>query len=52
MLGDYLSTSCMILGEEQSKKLINFCSKEFEDDELEVIYIYNDSRISKYKVSS
>lgn len=52
MLGDYLSTSCMILGEEKAKELINFCSTEFDDKELEAIYIYSDSHISKYKVNS
>lgn len=51
MLGDYLSTSCMILGEENSKHLIDFCSNEFDDRELEAIYIYSDSHISKYKVN-
>ena len=52
MLGDYLSTACMILGEENAKALIVFCSQEFEDEELEAIYIYNDSHISKYKVGA
>ena len=52
MLADYLSTSCMILGEEKAKKLIDFCSNEFKDNELEAIYIYSDSHISKYKVNN
>lgn len=49
VLGDYLSTSCMILGEEYSKKLIDGCMREFNDNEIKAIYIYSDGHISRYE---
>lgn len=48
LLGDYLSTTCMILGEEYSKKLIDGCKREFNDDELYAIFVYSDMHTSKY----
>ena len=48
LLGDYLSTACMILGEEYSKKLIDGCIKELDDKEIEAIFVYSDMRISRY----
>ena len=47
LLGDYLSTTCMILGEEYAKKLIDGCRENFDDD-IKAIFIYADGRISKY----
>ncbi len=49
LLGDYLSTTCMILGEEYSKKLIDGCKNAFKNEgDLEAIFVYSDMRISRY----
>ncbi len=48
LLGDYLSTSCMLLGEEESKKLIDFANSAFDDKNIQAIYVRSDGSISKY----
>lgn len=48
LLGDYLSTACMLIGEEQSKDLIDFASKSFKDKNIQAIFVYSDGRVSKY----
>lgn len=50
LLGDFLSTSCMLLGEEDSKKLIDFVnSASFIDDKnIQAIFVRNDGTVSKY----
>lgn len=48
LLGDYLSTACMLLGEEKSKDLIDFASKSFKDKNIQATFVYSDGRISKY----
>ena len=48
LLGDYLSTACMLLGEEDSKKLIDFASKSFNDKNIQATFVYSDEHISKY----
>lgn len=51
LLGDYLSTACMLLGEEKSKQLIDFASKEFNDKDLQAIYVHKDSTVTKYPLN-
>ena len=48
LLGDYLSTTCMMLGEEGSKKIIDFFRKEFSDKNIQATFVYSDGKISKY----
>lgn len=48
LLGDYLSTTCMLLGEKDSKELIDFASKNFEDDTLQVIFVNDKNKVKKY----
>lgn len=48
LLGDYLSTSCMLLGEDASKELIDFTSQTFGDNNIQAIYIRNDGTVTKY----
>ena len=48
LLGDYLSTACMLLGEEQSKDLIDFASKSFSDKNIQATFVYSDGRVVKY----
>ena len=48
LLGDYLSTACMLMGYESSKKLIDFASKQFEDKNIQATYVFSDGKIEKY----
>ena len=48
LLGDYLSTACMLMGYESSKKLIDFASKQFEDKNIQATYVFSDGRVEKY----
>ena len=48
LLGDYLSTACMLLGEEKSKDLIDFASKSFNDKNIQATFVYSDGRVTKY----
>ena len=48
LLGDYLSTACMLLGEDDSKKLIDFASEKFNDKNIQAIYVRSDGTMSKY----
>ena len=48
LLGDYLSTACMLLGDKLSKKLIDFASKEFNDKNIQATFVYSDGKIEKY----
>lgn len=48
LLGDYLSTACMLLGENNSKDLIDFASKSFNDKNIQATFVYSDGRIVKY----
>ena len=48
LLGDYLSTACMLLGYEDSKELIDFASKSFEDKNIQATYVFSDGRVEKY----
>ncbi len=48
LLGDYLSTACMLLGEEESKKLIDFAAESFEDKNIQAIFVRSNCKISKY----
>ena len=48
LLGDYLSTACMLLGEEDSKKLIDFASEKFNDKNIQSIFVRSDGTMSKY----
>lgn len=50
LLGDYLSTSCMLLGEEDSKPLIDFLIKTFGDKDLQAIFVRSDGTVSKYPI--
>ena len=50
LLGDYLSTTCMLLGEEDSKKLLDFAnsSSAFGDKNIQATFVRSDGSISKY----
>lgn len=48
LLGDYLSTACMLLGEEDSKKLIDFASGAFNDNKIQATFVHSDGKITKY----
>ena len=48
LLGDYLSTACMLLGEKYGNELIDGCKKEFDDENIEAIFIHSDGEIVKY----
>ena len=48
LLGDYLSTACMLLGENNSKDLIDFASKSFNDKNIQATFVYSDGKVSKY----
>lgn len=48
LLGDYLSTACMLMGEEDSKALIDFCQKNFNDKNIQAIYIDENDNVTKY----
>ncbi|MBO6119683.1 MAG: FAD:protein FMN transferase [Lachnospiraceae bacterium] len=48
LLGDYLSTACMLIGFEQSKELIDFASKEFNDKNIQATFVYSDGKVEKY----
>ena len=51
LLGDYLSTACMLLGEEESKKLINFAIEKFGDADLQAVFVRSDGTVAKYPES-
>ena len=38
----------MLLGEEESKKLIDFANSAFDDKNIQAIYVRSDGTISKY----
>lgn len=48
LLGDYLSTACMLMGIEDSKPLIDFCQKNFGDKNIQAIFIDKNGNITKY----
>ena len=50
LLGDYLSTACMLLGENDSKKLIDFVNSSsfIDDNNIQATYVRSDGTISKY----
>lgn len=48
LLGDYLSTACMLLGDKFSKQLIDFASKEFNDKNIQATFVFSDGRVEKY----
>lgn len=48
LLGDYLSTACMLLGENDSKNLIDFTAKTFNDKNIQATFVYSDGKITKY----
>lgn len=50
LLGDYLSTSCMLLGESDAKKLIDFANSStvFGDKNIQAIFVRTDGTIAKY----
>ena len=48
LLGDYLSTACMLLGERESKELIDFCKNTFGDDDLQAIFVHSSGKVTKY----
>lgn len=48
LLGDYLSTACMLLGETRSKDLIDFTAKSFKDKNIQATFVYSDGRVVKY----
>ena len=48
LLGDYLSTACMLVGEERSKDLIDFVSDTFGDKNIQATFVYSDGKITKY----
>ena len=48
LLGDYLSTACLLLGIDDSKQLIDFCKKTFGDDEIEAIFVDDKYNIVRY----
>ena len=47
LLGDYLSTSSMLLGEQDAKILISQCREEL-DDSIMAIFVHSDLSITKY----
>lgn len=47
LLGDYLSTTSMLLGENKARDLIEQCKDKFNDDSIKAIFIYSDGKISK-----
>lgn len=47
LLGDYLSTTSMLIGETNALNLISQCKENFDDENIEAIFIYSDGRISK-----
>lgn len=48
LLGDYLSTACMLVGEASSKELIDYASKSFNDKNLQAIFVHSDGSVTKY----
>lgn len=48
LLGDYLSTACMLLGYDKSKELIDFASKSFNDKNIQATYVFSDGKVEKY----
>lgn len=48
LLGDFLSTSGMLLGVDKTKDLIDFCKEQFGDKHMQAIFIDKNGKISKY----
>ena len=48
LLGDYLSTACLLIGVENSKILIDFAKRTFGDDEIKAIFVDNNYNIERY----
>lgn len=48
LLGDYMSTACLLLGYNKSLDFIDFCKKNFGDKNLQAIFIDNMNNILKY----
>ncbi len=50
LLGDYLSTTCFLLGEDESKELIDFMrnNEKFGDKSIQATYVRNDGIVTKY----
>lgn len=50
LLGDYLSTTCFLLGEEESKGLIDFArsNDKFGDKNIQAIFVRSDGVVVKY----
>lgn len=48
LLGDYLSTACMLLGDKQAKRLIDFASEEFNDKNIQATFVFSDGKVQKY----
>lgn len=48
LLGDFLSTSGMLLGIDKTKDLIDLCKKNFGDNHMQAIFIEKNGKISKY----
>lgn len=50
LLGDYLSTTCFLLGEEESKELIDFVrsNEKFGDKSIQATFVRNDGIVTKY----
>lgn len=48
LLGDFMSTSCMLLGVDNSRGFINNCADNFKDKNIQGIFILSDNSIVKY----
>lgn len=48
LLGDFLSTACMLLGVKESMKLIDFCKKSFGDKNIQAIFVDRNNKVTKY----
>lgn len=50
LLGDYLSTTCFLLGEEESKALIDFVreNEKFGDKSIQATFVRSDGKVTKY----
>lgn len=48
LLGDYLSTACMLMGTQNAMNLIDFCKKQFNDPNIQAIFVDKNNNITKY----
>lgn len=48
LLGDFLSTSGMLLGIDETKDLLDFCKESSGDSNIQAIFIEKNGKVSKY----